>query len=768
VPRSEDSRLLRGGGRYVSDLVVPGMLHGYVLRSPHAHAKIISIDTSRAKESPGVHLILTGDDWIASGFGDMAVALPQTRPDGSPMAKPPLPGLVKDRVRRVGDYVAFVVADSVNEAKDGAELIEVDYEPLSAVTDAVKALEPDAPQVWDEAPGNLCYLYQVGDRKATEAAFAKAPHVVSQTLVINRVIAAAMEPRGCIGDYNQADEHYTLHATTQLVHLFRSYLASVILKVPESKLRVIAPDVGGSFGMKVGMYSENILVLLASKLIGRPVKWMSDRSEAFLADGHGRDNVSRAEMALDRDGKFLGFRARTVANLGAYLPDGTAFSPIMNVGSLAGIYTIPAFDVEVRAVFTNVNPLKPYRGNGRPEAAYVIERMVDLAADKLGIDAVEIRRRNAIPPSAMPYKTALLFTYDCGEFEKVMDIALEMADVQGFAERKSEARKRGKLRGLGLSYTIERAADGGTEGAEVRFDRSGTVTVISGSVSQGQGHETVFKQMVADRFGIEPREIAYVAGDTDKVAYGHGTGGSRSAAIGGSALLTAVNKAEAKAKAIAAHLLEAAEADVEVVSGLFTIAGTDRKIGIKEVAKAAADPSKLPPGMEPGLVASAVFPAKAMNFPNGCHVVEVEVDEETGVVTVARYNVVDDVGTVLNPLLLKGQIHGGVAQGIGQVLMEDLTYDTASGQLLAASFMDYAMPRASDLTFLDVKSHPVPTKTNPLGVKGAGEAGNVGALPAVANAIVDALSHLGIVNIPMPATSERLWRLIRDAKPKSQ
>jgi carbon-monoxide dehydrogenase large subunit len=767
VPRTEDPRLLRGGGRYISDMVLPGMLHGYVLRAPHAHAKILSIDTTQAKRSPGVHLILTGDDWIASGWGDLSIALPQKRRDGSPMAQPKHPALVKDKVRRVGDYVAFIVADSVNEAKDAAELIEVDYEPLPALVETAKALDPDAPQIWDEAPGNICYVYQKGDAKAVDEAFARAPHIVKQTMVINRVIAAAMEPRGCIGDFNRADDHYTLYTTVQGIHPFRSHLANSILKTPESKVRVVAGDIGGSFGMKSGIYNENCLVLLASKLIGKPVKWVSERSETFLADAHARDNISTGEMAVDNDGKFLAFRIRTIANLGAYLLEGTAGSPIANVGSLAGVYTIPAMDLEVTTVFTNVNPLKAYRGNGRPEAAYVIERMVDLAADKLGISAAEIRRRNNIPPSAMPYKTALIFTYDCGEFEKNMDLALEMGDVKNFPARKEEARKRGKLLGLGISNTIERAADGGTEGAEVRFDRSGTITILSGSVSQGQGHETVYKQMVADRFGMNPREISYVSGDSDKVAYGQGTGGSRSATIGGSALLMAVNKVEAKARAIAAHLMEAAVADVEFKEGTFTIAGTDRKVGIKEVAKAAADPKNLPAGMEPGLVESAVYAAPIMNFPNGVHVIEVEIDEETGVIKIVRYNVVDDVGTVLNPLLLKGQIHGGIGQGVGQMLMEDLTYDPNSGQLLAASFMDYAMPRATDMTFMEIKSNPVPTKTNPLGVKGAGEAGNVGALPALANAIVDALSHLGITNVPMPATSERIWRLMQEAKGKA-
>ncbi len=767
IPRTEDPRLLRGGGRYIDDMVLPGMTIGYVLRSPHAHARIVSIDVTAAKAAPGVVLVLTGEDWAGSGLGDLSITNGQTRRDGSPMAHPPLPALVRDRVRRVGDYVAFIVAETLEQAKDASELIQIEYDPLPALVDTARSVEPDVPQIWDEAPGNVCYVHRVGDSKATDAAFAKADHVVKHTFVINRVIAATMEPRGCIGVYNKPDDHYTYYGTLQQAHPMRAALANRILKVPESKVRCIAGDVGGSFGMKSGIYNEAVLVLWASKILERPVKWTSDRTETFLADAHARDNVSTAELALDKNGKFLGMRVRTIANLGAYLIDGAAGSPIANLGTLAGVYTTSAMDVEVTAVFTNMNPLKAYRGNGRPEAAYVIERIVDIAADELGIDPIELRRRNTIPPTAMPFKTALTFTYDCGEFEKNMDLALKLADYEGLQARRVDARKRGKLLGFGISNTIERAAAAGIEGGEIRFDRSGTVTILSGSISQGQGHETIYKQLVCDRLGLDPMAVAYVSGDTDKVAYGQGTGGSRSATLGGSALHMATEKIVAKARRIAAHMMEAAIEDIEFKDGIFTVAGTDRTLGIKEIAKAAVDPKNIPDGLEPGLVESAVYSTQTMNFPNGCHVVEVEIDEETGVIQITRYNVVDDVGTVMNPMLLKGQIQGGIAQGIGQILLEDIAYDRQTGQLLSASFMDYAMPRADNMPFMEIKSNPVPTKTNPLGVKGAGEAGNVGGLPAVANAIVDAVSVYGIRNVPMPATAERMWRLIREAKRKA-
>jgi carbon-monoxide dehydrogenase large subunit len=763
VPRFEDPRLLRGGGRYVDDMVLPRIAFGHVLRSPHAHARIRSIDATSAKTAPGVLAVLTGADWEASGWGDLPSASGNKRRDGSPAYRPRYPALVKDRVRWVGDYVAFVVAESAHQAADAAELIAVDYEPLPAIVSTANAVEPDAPRVWDDCPDNISFVYLEGDKAATDAAFARAAHVIRHKFVINRVTAATMEPRGCIGDYNAAADHYTIYTTLQRTHAYRSELARQILNVPESKLRVVAGDIGGSFGMKSAIYNEVALVLLASKLTRRPVKWTSTRTEAFLGDAQARDNVTEAELALDADGHFLGLRVKTIAAVGAY-PQAGSNAFVANLGTLAGVYRTPAVFADVTAVYTNTNPMRAYRGNGRPEAAYVIERMVDLAADELGIDPIELRRRNLIPPDAMPFKSGLTFTYDCGEFEKGLDMALDLADFAGFAERRAQSRRRRRLRGFGISNSIERAAAGGFEAAEIRFDRTGTVTLLTGSITQGQGHETVYKQLLCDRLGIHPDQVHYVQGDTDKVAIGEGTGGSRSAALGGSAVLLATEKIVGKANTIAAAVLGADAGEISFEDGLFSAPRSNRRLTIGEIARESLNPENLPEGMDLGLIAGATFSCKEQNFPNGCHICELEIDEETGEVEILRYSVVDDVGTIMNPLLLEGQICGGIAQGVGQVLMEDIRFDPASGQLLTGSFMDYAMPRAGDLSAIHCDSNPVPTKTNPLGVKGAGEAGNVGALPAVANALVDALSLLGIRHIEMPATPERLWRTIRGAR----
>src|SRR6266404_5806821 len=767
VSRFEDPRLLRGGGRYVDDMVLPRMAFGHVLRSPHAHARIRSIDVTEAKAAPGVLAVLTGADWEASGWRDLPSAAGNKQRDGSPAYRPRFPALVKDRVRWVGDYVAFVVAETRNQAADAAELIEVDYEPLRAVVSTEEAVKPGIPLVWDEAPDNISFVYLEGDKAATDAAFAAAAQIVKRKFVINRVTAATMEPRGSIGDYNAAEGRYTIYTTLQRIHGYRAEL-SQILRVPESRVRVVAGDIGGSFGMKSAIYNEVALVLLASKLTGRPVKWTSTRSEAFLGDAQARDNVTEAELALDREGHFLGLRVKTTAAVGAY-PQAGSNAFVANLGTLAGVYRTPAVHADVTAVYTHTNPMRAYRGNGRPEAGYVIERMVDEAAAELGIDPVELRRRNTIPPEAMPFKSGLTFTYDCGEFEKCLDMALELADAAGFEERRADARRRGKLRGIGLANTIERAAAGGFEAAEIRFDRSGTVTLVSGSITQGQGHETVYKQLLCDRLGIHPDQVHYVQGDTDKVAIGEGTGGSRSATLGGSAVMLATEKIVAKATAIAAHMLGACAIgaepqEVRFEDGVFTAPPSNRALTIGEVAKESLNPQNLPEGMDLGLIAGATFACKEQNFPNGCHICEVEIDEETGAVEILRYSVVDDVGTVMNPLLLEGQICGGIAQGVGQVLMEDIRFDPASGQLLTGSFMDYAMPRADTLSAIHCESNPVPTQTNPLGVKGAGEAGNVGALPAVANALVDALSPLGIRHIEMPASPERVWRAMRAAR----
>jgi carbon-monoxide dehydrogenase large subunit len=765
VPRFEDPRLIQGGGRYVADMAFPGMVHGYVLRSPHAHARIRSIDTAKAKAAPGVLAVLTGADYKKSGFGDLPVPGGLKGRDGQPGYKPRYPALVQDRVRMIGDYVAFVIAETYYQAIDAAELIEVDYEPLPAIVSTGDAVKPGVPLVWDDCPNNIGFIQTEGNKEATDAAFAKAVHVVKHHFVVNRVTAATMEPRGCIGLYEPTDGRYTIYTTLQRTNVFQTELANYVLKVPDNKIRVVAGDIGGSFGMKSAVYNEVALVLLGAKITGRPVKWIATRSESFLCDAQARDNVTEAELALDKDGNFLGFRAKIIAAIGAYLQVGMpAFTG--NLGTLAGVYRTPASYIDVTAVFTHTQPVRPYRGNGRPEAAYVIERMVDLAADETGIDPAELRRRNTIPSSAMPYKTSVTFTYDCGEFEKNMDLALEAAEKKSFEARRAQSRKHGKLRGLGFSNTIERSAAAGLEGAEIRFDRTGTVSMFSGSINQGQGHETAFKQIVCDRLGLDPNDVTYIQGDTDQVFFAEGTGGSRSAAFSGSAFTMAADKIETKAKAIAAKMLNVDTADIKFADGVFSSQKTNQTLTIKEVAKASLEPKNLPDGMEPGLIEKAIYTGKVASYPNGCHVCELEIDEETGEVEILRYNVVDDVGTVINPLLLHGQVDGGVAMGIGQILMEDIKFDE-QGQMLTGSFMDYAMPRASDLVGYHVESNPVPTKTNPLGVKGAGEAGCVGAMPAVANALVDALSPLGVKNVAMPATPEVLWRAIHEARAKS-
>lgn len=763
VARFEDPRLLRGGGRYVDDLTLPNMAHGVVLRSPHAHAKILNIDTSAAKAAPGVLAVLTWEDWNASGYDDLPRPNGKKKRDGSPMYSAPLPGMTKDRVRWIGDYVAFVVAETRHQALDALELVSVDYEPMPAVLTAAAALKPGAVAVHDENPDNICFVHTEGDKAAADAAFAKADHVVKQTLNITRVMAATMEPRGSIGVYDAAADRYTCYTTLQRALDFRERLSQT-LRVPESKVRVVAGDIGGSFGMKSGVFNEVGLVLLAAKILGRPVKWTATRNESFVSDAAARDNVTEAQLALDKEGKFLGMRIKTLANLGAYVQPGSDGGPVSNLGTLAGVYTTPAIDIDVTAVYSHTHWMRPYRGNGRPEAAYVLERLIDCAARELGFDPVEIRRKNIIPPTALPFQTALSFNYDSGNFEQCMDMCLEMADWKGFEARRAEARKRGKYRGIGISNSIEKAAAPGIEGAEIRFDRTGSMTLISGSVTHGQGHETVFKQLVCDKLGIDPKNVHYEQGDTDVVFYGEGTGGSRTSAIGGGAMLMAADKIIVKAKKIAAHALQVHAEDVEYSEGVFASSKGGGTITMKEVVLLASKPNLLPDDMEPGLSSTAVFNNKKANFPSGCHIVEIEIDEDTGEVEMIQYKVVDDVGNVMNPLLLKGQIMGGLAQGVGQMLMENLVYDDQTGELLSASFMDYAMPHAEDFSYVEIKANPDPTPSNPLGVKGAGEAGCVGALPAIANALVDALSPLNVRDVPMPATPERLWQIIQDAK----
>ena len=766
LARYEDARLLRGQGHFIHDTNLAGQAHLVFVRSPHAHAKIRSIDLAAAAQAPGVLGVYTSEDLLRAGLGTPAPSLQRKRPDGSPMFWRAHRGLAEEKVRHVGDPVVAVVASTLLQARDAAERVVVDYADLPSVTVTGEAALQGAPLVWDECSANICNVFEVGNRAATDAAFSGAAHLVKETYVVTRVHSQYMEPRGALGSYDAGEDRYTLHADTQYPHRIRELLARSIFRIPEHKIRVVSGDVGGGFGGKGWAYSEYRLVLWLARLLGRPVKWTCDRSEALLADEHGRDCVSEAELALDAAGKFLALRVHNTSNLGAYVSSDRQLLPTFsNLGSLVGMYRFAAAHVKVTGVFTNTNPTAPYRGAGRPEAIYVLERLIETAARKLGIDRVELRRRNLVPPAAMPYKTALTFTYDCGEFEQCLDEALLLGDYQGYPARRAAAGKRGRLRGLGIANAIERAAAPGMEYAEIRFDPGGTATVMMGSKSQGQGHETTFTQIACERLGLEPEDVRIIDGDTDKVAFGTGTFGSRSTATAGSALAVAADKIIAKARRIAAHMLEAGEADLAFADGRFTVTGTDRAVPLKEVAKAAFVQGKLPPDIAPGLFENGTFTPVQETFPNGSHVCEVEVDPETGAVELVRYAVVDDVGTVINPVTLDGQVHGGLVQGLAQILMERVVYDPQSGQLLTGTFMDYALPRASDLCSFAIGSHPVPTRLNPLGVKGAGEAGTVGALAATMNAILDALAPLGVRDLEMPATPERVWRAIQSAQP---
>ncbi|HXU89025.1 MAG TPA: molybdopterin cofactor-binding domain-containing protein [Methylomirabilota bacterium] len=763
ITRFEDARLLRGRGRYHEDVHLPGEAHMVVVRSIHAHAAIGGIDARAARALPGVRAVFTAAD-VGDDLGTMKMTLKRTRPDGSPMFAPAHRGLARERVRYVGDPVALVIADTRAQAEDAAERVRVDYAPLPSVTCIAEAVAPGAPAVWDECPDNVSNVYEVGDRAGTDAALARAPRVIRRRYVISRVHAQYMEPRGALGTWDPLDERYTLYADVQYPHRVRSALAMNILRVPEHKIRVVAGDVGGGFGTKGWQYPEHRLVLWAARKLGRPVKWVCERREAIAADEHARDNVTDAELALDADGRFMALRVRTLAGVGAYVSsDRNLLATFSNVATLVGVYTIPVAHVRVTSVLANTNPTAPYRGAGRPEATYVIERLIDDAARELGLDAVELRRRNVIPAAQLPYKTALGVTYDSGDFATGMERALKLADVAGFPARREAAAARGRLRGLAVVNAIERAAGPQPEFAEIRFAPSGSATIYMGTKNQGQGHETTFKQILHERLGLDPATVRFVDGDTDQVAFGMGSMGSRSTVIGGTALWTAADKVIAKGRKIAAKLLEAAEADVMFAEGTFKVVGTDRAVALADVARAAFQPAQLPPGVEPGLYETGTFSPPGDTWPNGCHVCEVEVDRETGMVEVVRYAVVDDVGTVINPLTLKGQIHGGVAQGIGQALMEEVVYEPGSGQLLTASFMEYAVPRAMDVCDFAIESNPVPTNLNPLGAKGAGEAGTVGALPAAVNAVMDALAPLGVRELDMPASPARVWAAMQRA-----
>jgi carbon-monoxide dehydrogenase large subunit len=764
VLRREDPRLLRGQGRFFDDLKLADQLHAAIVRSPHAHAEIRGIDTRAALQMPGVHAVLTGADYHADGLGSLPSMAPYKTRGGGAMVLPPRPAIALQRVMHVGYPVAVVVADTLHQALDAAEHVAIDYAPRPAVVSARDAFAADAPQLYDDCPRNEAYFYQAGDKAKVEAAFAAAAHVVEQRLDINRVTANPLEPRGVTGVYDAGTGRYTLHCGFQRPWLFRNDIARTTLKIPEAELRLITGDIGGSYGLRGSVYPEIILMLWAARRVGRPVKWTQTRSEAHISDDDARDNIVDAALALDRDGKFLAVKIRSFGNLGAFVSFRGAMPPVINIGTVVGTYTTPALHVEVSGMLTNTHCTSPYRGAGRPEASYMIERLVDIAAHEIGIDPAELRRRNTIPPAAMPYKTPLTFTYDSGRFEENLDRAMALADWKGFPARRKAAAQRGLLRGIGISNTIEQAADPNYETAELRFDPQGGLTLVTGSISHGQGHATVQTQILVDRLGVDPQRLTIIQGDTDAVAFGMGTGGSRSTTMSGGALVMVSDKIVAKGKKLAAHLLEASEADMEFRDGRFTIAGTDRALGVHELARAAFQLDKLPRGMEPGLYETATYRAHSSNFPNGCHICEVEIDPQTGSTQLVGYWVVDDVGTVINPMLVKGQIMGGIAQGLGQVLMEDKTYDRDSAEVLAGSFMDYAMPRADNFCAVVIEDNPVPTPTNPLGVKGAGEAGTVGSLPAGVNAIVDALSVLGVRHIDTPCTPYRVWQAIAGAR----
>ena len=768
VPRVEDRRLLTGLGHYTDDRKVAGAAHMAVVRSPHGAARITAIDVAAAAGMPGVLAVLTGADVEADGLGTLSCSVKRRQRDGQPMVEPPFPILANGAVNMVGVPVAIVVAEQLEQALDAAEAVDVDYAVLPAATDTGAALDPGVPQVWDDVANNECFYFTLGDRTAVEDAFAAAAHVVELDFVITRVSANTMEPRGAIGFYDPSDERYTLYAGMQSPHRIRSELARSVFRIPEARLRIISPDMGGGFGMRGAPFAEHALVLWAARRLGRPVRWVATRSEALATDYHARDNVSSAALALDGEGKFLGLRVSTIGNLGGYLSFAGPHSPTNNLGGLSGVYTTPHIFAEVRGAYTHTSPTTAYRGAGRPEASYAVERLIDVAARDLGFDPVELRRRNLIPNDALPYDTGFVFTYDTGDFETVMDMAVAAADRAGFEARRAAAHERGKLRGLGMACVIEIA--GGPlpipneESAAIRFESDGGVTVAMGTHSHGQGHETAFRQIASELLGLEFAQISIVYGDTDVVPHGKGTFGSRSISVGGAALQRASEKIIDRARQIAAHLLETAEADIRFDDGAFLVEGTDRSISLTEVAKAAYLPARLPAGMEIGLAESAIVLPPGPTYPNGCHFCEVEIDRDTGVVEIVNYTVVDDCGRMLNPLLVKGQVHGGIAQGAGQALMEEVVYDGDSGQLLTGSFMDYTMPRADNFPPFEVVGHEVPSANNPFGFKGAGEAGTVGALPAVMNAVCDALHPLGIRHLDMPATSQRIWQAIQGAE----
>jgi carbon-monoxide dehydrogenase large subunit len=776
--RKEDRRFLSGRGTYVADIERPDMAFGVFVRSPHAHARLKAVDLTAALALPGVVAILTGEDLKRDGVGGIPCGWCVTGKGGVPMKEPPHPALAQGKVRHVGDPVAFVVADTLAEARDAATAVAVEYEALPAVTDVQGALKAGAPAIFDEIPGNTCYDWDLGDLSATNAALKNAHHIARVKLVNNRLVGNPMEPRAAIGEYNRATGQHTLWTTSQFPHIVKLLMGNFVLKIPQHKLRVVAPDVGGGFGVKQFHYAEEAVVTWASVKLARPVKWVCERSEGFISDAHGRDHVTEAELGLDAAGRFLALRVRTVANMGGYL---STFGP--NIPSylygplLAGVYTTPAIYCEVKAVFTNTLPVDAYRGAGRPEATFVLERLVDIAAREMGIDRDEIRRKNTIPKNAYPYKTPVLVEYDSGDPLSCLDRVLVAADWSGFSERRAESTRRGKYRGIGLCtfaeacglapsrIAIRLGARGGLfESATVRVHPTGDVTVNMGTHNHGQGHETTFAQIVSEKLGIHADNVEIVFGDTDKVQFGLGTYGSRSLAVGGSALVKATDKVILKGKKIAAFMLEASEEDIQFETGVFSVAGTDRRKTFAEIALSAHFPANYPLDvLEPGLEEQAFYDPVNFTFPSGAHIAEVEIDPETGEVKLVNYVAVDDVGTVINPMIVEGQIHGGLVQGIGQALCENCVYDETSGQLLSGSFMDYCMPRADNVPMMHAETLSTQCTHNPLGVKGCGELGTIGAPATVISAVVDALADLGVTHVDMPASPSRIWEIMNNA-----
>ncbi|MEX0957190.1 MAG: xanthine dehydrogenase family protein molybdopterin-binding subunit [Rhizobiaceae bacterium] len=772
VARKEDRRFVTGAGRYVDDMVVPGMKHATFVRSPYAHADIRKIDVKAAQKMPGVIAVLTGKELRTDGIGNLICGWMIHSKDGSPMNMGAWSPLAVDRVRYVGDAVAIVVAETKGQARDAAEAVDVTYKEKKAVTDAVSALKNGAPQLHPEAAGNLIYDWEIGDAAATDKAIRNAAHVTTMHIVNNRLVPNAMEPRAALGHYDKAEDHYTCWTTSQNPHVARLVMSAFYNVAPENKLRVIAPDVGGGFGSKIYIYPEEIVCLWASKKSGVPVKWVADRTESFLTDAHGRDHVTEVKLALDKDNKITALKVDTIANFGAYMSlFSSAVPTYLYATLLSGQYVIPAIHCNVKAVYTNTAPVDAYRGAGRPEATYVLERTMETAAREVGISPAELRRRNFI--NSFPYQTPVIMNYDAGDYEASLTAAMKAADYDGFAKRRAKAKKAGKLRGIGMSCYIEAcgiapsaavgslgAGVGLWESAEVRVNGVGTIEVLTGSHSHGQGHETTFAQLVSDRFGVPIDSVSILHGDTDKVQMGMGTYGSRSGAVGMSAIVKALDKVETKAKKIAAHLLEADEGDIVIENGELKVAGTDKSVPWFQMALAAYTAHNLPEGMEPGLKEGAFYDPSNFTFPAGCYICEVEVDAETGDTEIVQFVAADDFGNIINPMIVEGQVHGGIAQGVGQALLEGCQYDPGSGQLVTASYMDYTMPRADDLPSFKVSTSNTPCPSNPLGIKGCGEAGAIGSPPAVINAITDAI---GNNDLTMPATSQKVWAALKAA-----